>query len=344
MSVFFFLIFCVSLPAFLVGMIVPAVFSRFFKEGVTRGKIAKLLGAIMFGSLFASIAMATPIAPSTSDDGAYDVAVVEDTVPNIDADVLDAENGVVEDGNSSRVRATVVSVVDGDTVKVDIAGIRETIRIIGINTPETVDPRKPVECFGKEASARAKELLTSQTIELEADATQGEQDKYGRLLRYVFLPDGSNFGKTMITEGFAYEYTYSTPYSYQQEYKDAQADATKNERGLWASGACNDGSETLDTPTSTVEPTSTSNSTVAPAVEAPVTPSEPSAASNPADSVPSTPPSSSCSCSSNTYNCSDFSTHAAAQAVYDCCMAQVGSDIHRLDGNDNDGLACESLR
>lgn len=305
-------------------MAVPAVFSRFFKDGVTRKKIAKLFGAIMFGSLFASIATATPIVPSTTDDTAGDAAVIEDTVPVDETVASDTEDGVVEENVSSRVSATVISVVDGDTVKVDIAGVRETLRIIGINTPETVDPRKPVECFGKEASAKAKELLSNQTIELEADATQGERDKYGRLLRYVFLPNGSDFGKTMISSGLAYEYTYSKPYKYQQEYKAAQADAETSERGLWANGACE------DTGDDTSAATSSSAESAAPSV---VTAPIPTSATA----------SSSCSCSSNSYNCSDFSTHAAAQSVFNCCIAQVGSDIHRLDGNDNDGLACESL-
>lgn len=324
MSIFFFLIFCVSFPAFLVGMIVPAVFSRFFKDGVTRGKIAKLLGAIMFGSLFASIATATPIAPSVADDNADDAVVIENTVPVDETVVSDTEDGVLDENASSRVSATVISVVDGDTVKVDIDGVRETLRIIGINTPETVDPRKPVECFGKEASAKAKELLSNQTIELEGDETQGERDKYGRLLRYVFLLDGTDFGKTMISSGLAYEYTYSKPYKYQQEYTDAQVDAETNGRGLWANGACDEIEDSADaTISSSAEPIVPS--TVAAPVMAPTTSSA------------------SCSCSSNSYNCSDFSTHAAAQSVYDCCMTQVGSDIHRLDGSDNDGLACESL-
>lgn len=324
MSIFFFLLFCISIPAFLLGMAIPEVFTRFFKDGVTRMKIAKLLGAIMFGSLFASIATATPIVPSVADDTADDAVVIEDTMPVEEAVTSDTEASTADDEDSSRVNATVVSVVDGDTVKVDIAGVRETLRIIGINTPETVDPRKPVECFGREASAMAKDLLSNQTIELEADATQGERDKYGRLLRYVFLPDGSDFGKTMISSGLAHEYTYSKPYVYQQEYQAAQADAEANERGLWADGACDEIEDSAGATTSSSAELIVPSTATVP-VAAPTTSS------------------SSCSCSSNSYNCSDFSTHVAAQSVYDCCMAQVGSDIHRLDGNDDDGLACESL-
>lgn len=85
----------------------------------------------------------------------------------------------------------VSQVVDGNTIKVDLNGTIETIRLIGINTPETVDPRKPVECFGKEASDKAKALLSNTNVSLEADPTQGERDKYGRLLRYVFMEDGT---------------------------------------------------------------------------------------------------------------------------------------------------------
>lgn len=142
----------------------------------------------------------------------------------------------------------VVSVVDGDTVKVSINGVTETTRIIGINTPETVDPRKEVECFGKEASNKAKEMLSRKTVTLEIDSSQGERDKYGRLLRYVFLADGTDFGKFMIASGYAYEYTYSTPYKYQSAYKSAQAIAETNKLGLWSPNTCN-GNTTSTTPT-----------------------------------------------------------------------------------------------
>ncbi len=135
----------------------------------------------------------------------------------------------------------VVRVVDGDTVVVDIEGKKETLRLIGINTPETVDPRKKVECFGIEASAKAKAVLAGQTVRLEADPTQGERDKYGRLLRYVILPDGTNFNKLMVTEGFAYEYIYNgVPYKYQADFRLAQQEARVEKRGLWADRACID--------------------------------------------------------------------------------------------------------
>ncbi len=119
-----------------------------------------------------------------------------------------------------------------------IDGKKETLRLIGIDTPETVDPRKPVQCFGKEASAKAKSLLSGKSVRLEADPTQGERDKYQRLLRYVFLEDGTNFDKLMISEGYAHEYTYNTPYKYQSEFKQAQKEAEASKVGLWADNAC----------------------------------------------------------------------------------------------------------
>lgn len=133
----------------------------------------------------------------------------------------------------------VVRAVDGDTIKVAIInnGVLssniETIRLIGVDTPETVDPRKTVQCFGKEASNWTKNNLTDKIIELEIDNTQGDKDKYNRMLRYIIL-DNKNYNKELILNGYGYEYTYnkSNPYKYQQEFKDAQKYARDNKLGL----------------------------------------------------------------------------------------------------------------
>lgn len=133
---------------------------------------------------------------------------------------------------------SVVKIVDGDTIDVDINGQTERIRFIGLNTPEIVDPRKPIECFGQEASKKMNELLVGQEVKLEADSTQGDRDKYDRLLRYVYLKDGTDISLKMIKEGFGYEYTYELPYRNQKQYDEAEAYARENERGLWAPGMC----------------------------------------------------------------------------------------------------------
>ena len=132
----------------------------------------------------------------------------------------------------------VVKVIDGDTIQVDINGKTETLRLIGIDAPETGDPRSLVSCFGNEATNKAKEVLTDKSVRLETDPTQGERDKYNRLLRYVFLGDEINFNKLMITQGFAHEYTYRIPYKYQLEFKEAERQAREKKLGLWADDVC----------------------------------------------------------------------------------------------------------
>lgn len=134
----------------------------------------------------------------------------------------------------------VVRVVDGDTIVVsDRQNKESTVRFIGIDTPEVHDPRKPVECFGEEASSQMSQLVANQFVRLEDDPTQDNVDRYGRLLRYVFLLDGTFVNKEMIVHGYAYEYTYQQPYQYQSEFKQAQSNAQKEALGLWSEKTCN---------------------------------------------------------------------------------------------------------
>jgi len=133
---------------------------------------------------------------------------------------------------------TVVKVVDGDTIHVNVNGQKLKIRLIGIDTPEVVDPRKPVQCFGREASAQAKTILGGQSVYLETDPSQDSIDKYGRTLAYVWTELGRLFNLDMIADGYANEYTYYLPYRYQQEFKAAENDARTHDRGLWSPSAC----------------------------------------------------------------------------------------------------------
>ena len=133
---------------------------------------------------------------------------------------------------------TVLKVVDGDTIWVDNNGQRLKIRMIGLDTPETVDPRKPVQCFGLEASVQAKTILGGQSVYLETDPSQDTIDRFGRTLAYVWIESGRLFNLDMIADGFAFEYTYDLPYRYQVDFKAAENDARTQERGLWSPGAC----------------------------------------------------------------------------------------------------------
>ena len=136
-------------------------------------------------------------------------------------------------------RYLVAKVVDGDTIDVIRNGVKQRVRLIGINTPETVDPRKPKECFGPEASSKAKEVLTGKNVILKNDLTQDDKDKYGRILRYVFLEDGTNFNGYMVSEGFAYEYTYKKPYQFRNEFLKDEQEAKNLKKGLWSELTCN---------------------------------------------------------------------------------------------------------
>lgn len=139
---------------------------------------------------------------------------------------------------SANEQYAVLRIIDGDTIVVKINGKEEKVRLIGLDTPEMVDPRKTVECFGKEASEEAKRILAENFVRLETDPSQNIRDKYGRLLAYVFLNDGTNFNKTMIENGYGYEYTYDVPYKYQKEFQSAEKSAKANKKGLWKEDVC----------------------------------------------------------------------------------------------------------
>lgn len=153
------------------------------------------------------------------------------SAPTVSPSILPSETiGEIGDlGSAGEVM--VVRVIDGDTIEVQTDGKKETIRLIGIDAPEV----NKSQCFAKESKAEAEKVLVNKNVQLEKDSTQGEKDIYQRLLRYVFIND-SNFNLLMISEGFAKEYTYKTPYKYQKEFKNAQIEAQKLKKGLF--GAC----------------------------------------------------------------------------------------------------------
>ncbi|MFM8350911.1 MAG: thermonuclease family protein [Actinomycetales bacterium] len=131
-------------------------------------------------------------------------------------------------------------VVDGDTLVVTRAGQRQRVRLIGIDTPESVRPETPVECFGPEAAAFATEVLQGREVTLESDPSQGDLDAYDRRLAYVWYSarpgQQTLFNAQAIEAGMAREYTYSEPYQWRDEFIAAQDAAQSSGLGLW--GAC----------------------------------------------------------------------------------------------------------
>ncbi len=135
-----------------------------------------------------------------------------------------------QDGSFLAVK--VVSVVDGDTIQVCCIGWkREKVRYIGINIPETKHPTKEVEHFGEEASEANRKLVDGKTVRLEFDVQ--EQDRYGRLLAYVYLEDGTFVNAWLVQHGYAAVMTVPPNVKHQELFLKLQREAREAERGLW---------------------------------------------------------------------------------------------------------------
>jgi micrococcal nuclease len=195
---------------------------------------------------------------------------------------------------------SVTRIIDGDTLQVSGG---QKVRLIGIDTPETKHPSRPVECFGAQASEHATALMGPGTdIRLVYDVEP--TDRYGRTLAYVYrASDGLFVNLEMVRDGFAVTATYPPNVAHVEEFLAAEREARSNNRGLW--GACGG----ADTPAA-----SSGSPSPAPA---------PSGGGG------------------GDRDCSDFSSQREAQAFFEA-EGGPGRDPHRLDG-DNDGLACESL-
>jgi endonuclease YncB( thermonuclease family) len=131
-----------------------------------------------------------------------------------------------------RVRAQVVEVVDGDTIRVSIDGQAYTLRYIGIDAPETRHPDRPVEWMGPEATAANERLVDGETVYLEKDVS--ETDRYGRLLRYVYLTDGEFVNAALVRQGYAVASSYPPDVKYQDLLRRAEREAREAGRGLWS--------------------------------------------------------------------------------------------------------------
>lgn len=121
-------------------------------------------------------------------------------------------------------------VVDGDTIVVEIDGKQEKVRLIGVDTPETVHPNKPVQYFGKEASEFTKRTVEGKRVMLEYDWQK--RDKYGRLLAYVYLEDGTFLNAEILKQGYGFAYT-KYPFKYLEDFRKYEREARDNNRGLW---------------------------------------------------------------------------------------------------------------
>lgn len=126
----------------------------------------------------------------------------------------------------------VVRVVDGDTIEIEGG---QKVRLVGVDTPETVDPRRPVGCFGKEASNETKKLIEGKKVILTKDTS--ETDQFSRLLRLVYLKleDGNTLfvNDYLVRQGFAKASTYPPDVKFVEQFLQAEEEARANNRGLW---------------------------------------------------------------------------------------------------------------
>lgn len=164
------------------------------------------------------------------------------SVQGAQTDATSDDSNQLDNGTAASQPTTsthkVVSVTDGDTIRVQNGNKTESVRLIGIDTPELHDTRTGVQCFGVEAAGYVREQLNGATVKLVPDPTQQNRDKYDRLLRYVFLSDGTHINQKIIAEGYGFEYTYSVPYRYRTEFIAAQSNAKNSQKGLWSATTC----------------------------------------------------------------------------------------------------------
>jgi hypothetical protein len=199
-----------------------------------------------------------------------------------------------------------------------------------------------VECFGQEASNKNKELVEGKRVKLEKDVS--ETDKYGRLLRYVWVDDVF-VNDYLVRQGYAYAYTYPPDVKYAEQFVQAQQEARENNRGLWAICIEEEAEEKTCDAGYLNEYQCSGNQLMRKyqnidcSVEWRIEEVCDYKCEN--NRCISEKQKEEIICSYNAYNCSDFSTHAEAQSVFEYCGG-INNDIHRLDA-DKDGIACESL-
>jgi micrococcal nuclease len=126
----------------------------------------------------------------------------------------------------------VTYVVDGDTIEVDMNGVREKVRLIGVDTPETHHPTKPVQCFGLKAADYTKTHVEHVNVRLESDPINQNRDRYQRLLRYVYLEDGTLWNAKLIEDGYGHALT-AFPFTKVDEFTKLETEARVQSRGLW---------------------------------------------------------------------------------------------------------------
>lgn len=199
----------------------------------------RLLGFLSSLSVVAAIAIGLILSDRSPRVGVHDDApsVVQEVT--VALPTTTRSESIV---TTTTTNAFVVRTVDGDTIvaKLDAEPKTEfTVRLLGIDTPETVDPRKAVQCFGKEASKKMHELVSGARVRLDSDPQADERDKYGRILRNLVASDGTDINALMVREGYAHAYlSFPLNRERKSELHNLETSARVKQLGLWSPSIC----------------------------------------------------------------------------------------------------------
>lgn len=125
--------------------------------------------------------------------------------------------------------------IDGDTIAINMNGQVEKVRFIGVDTPETHKPNTPVQCYGPQAAAFTKRMIGKQSVRLVSDSLSTDRDRYNRLVRYIYLPDGTDLDELLVQQGYGFYYPYF-PFSKAARFAADEQAAQATHKGLW--GTC----------------------------------------------------------------------------------------------------------
>lgn len=195
--------------------------------------LAVIVALFLFGQAFGESAEDTDAA--ASDAAPPTAASTPSEQPPAEAATPEPSSATTATRRPAADGYRVTDVVDGDTVKLTrlAGGGQVTVRVLGIDTPETRDTRRGVGCFGLEASAWANRLLQGKRVTIRTDATQDTRDRYGRLLTYITLPNGKDYSTVAARSGFAKYYLYRTPVARTSKIQAAERSARAAGKGLW---------------------------------------------------------------------------------------------------------------
>lgn len=231
---------------------------------------------------------------------------------------LSIQEPATQNDSTQFTTAKVTRIVDGDTIEIEGG---QKVRYIGINTPESKDPRKPVECFSAQATQKNTELVADKIIQLEKDVS--DTDRYGRLLRYVYV-DGRMVNEILVKEGFAQASAYPPDIKYQDLFVQTQQQAQLQKLGLWGETCLQASPTPTLVPTKIPRPTATRIPTPKLTL---TTTSKTTAPAAPAISAYT------CNCAKT---CPQMSSCDEAYYQLNVCECKV------RDG-DHDGVPCESI-